>query len=118
MKRTIFLACLGLLLGAGQIAKAAGAYWPTDAKVYFVEPKDGATISGPVKVVMGVKGIEIAPAGTGKPAASRWWVGCAMIERWPPGSCSRTTSHPCVQGRFACKALGATDFIATSLYQG
>jgi hypothetical protein len=68
MRRTGFLACLGLLLGAGHGAEAADAYWPADAKVYFVEPKDGADISGPVKVVMGVKGIEIAPAGTEKPA--------------------------------------------------
>jgi hypothetical protein len=68
MKRISLLACLGLLFWAGYSAKAADAYWPADAKVYFVEPKDGAAIGGPVKVVMGVKGIEIAPAGTEKPA--------------------------------------------------
>jgi hypothetical protein len=68
MKRTVFWACLGLLLAAGHAAKAADAFWPAGAKVYFAEPQDGAVISGPVKVVMGVQGIEIAPAGTEKPA--------------------------------------------------
>jgi hypothetical protein len=68
MKRSHCFAWVGLLLGAGSSAQAADAYWPADAKVYFVEPKAGANVSGPVKVVMGVKGIEVAPAGTGKPA--------------------------------------------------
>jgi hypothetical protein len=68
MKRTGFLVCVGLLLSEGQGANAADAYWPAGAKVYFVEPQAGAVVSGPVKVVMGVKGIEIAPAGTEKPA--------------------------------------------------
>ncbi len=32
-------------------------------RVFFSEPKDGAVIKGPVKVIMGVEGIEIKPAG-------------------------------------------------------
>ncbi len=61
--------CLGLLTvcGHGAMAQSAKPYWPADAQVFFVEPKDGATVSSPVKVVMGVKGIGIAPAGTDKP---------------------------------------------------
>ena len=35
----------------------------TKGKVFFVEPKDGAEIKGPVKVVMGVEGMKIQPAG-------------------------------------------------------
>src|SRR5262252_374098 len=35
----------------------------TKGKVFFVEPKDGAEIQGPVKVVMGVEGMKIQPAG-------------------------------------------------------
>jgi len=31
--------------------------------VYFIEPKDGATVKGPVKVVFGLSGMGIAPAG-------------------------------------------------------
>jgi len=32
-------------------------------KVFFSEPKDGAEIKGPVKVVMVVEGMEVKPAG-------------------------------------------------------
>jgi hypothetical protein len=32
-------------------------------RVFFSEPKDGAVIKGPVKVVMGVEGMKIQPAG-------------------------------------------------------
>ncbi len=69
MKLRIGFAALGIsvLAGGAVLAEAQSAHWPTDAKVFFVEPKDGAVISGPVKVVMGVKGIEIAPAGTETP---------------------------------------------------
>ena len=34
-------------------------------RVFFSEPKDGAEIKGPVKVVMVVEGMEIKPAGEG-----------------------------------------------------
>lgn len=49
--------------GAAQESKA---YWPADAKVYFIEPKNGAEVSGPVKVVMGLSGLGVAPAGVAK----------------------------------------------------
>ena len=32
-------------------------------RVFFSEPKDGAVINGPVKVVMGLEGMQIKPAG-------------------------------------------------------
>ena len=68
MKRHVgFIAALGLSILMGNTATAETAHWPEGAKVFFVEPKNGAEISGPVKVVMGVQGIEIAPAGTDKP---------------------------------------------------
>jgi hypothetical protein len=47
-------------------AQASKSPWPADAEVYFIEPKDGAEISGPVKVVMGLKGLGVAPAGVEK----------------------------------------------------
>ncbi len=31
--------------------------------VWFIEPKDGATVSSPFKVVFGVKGMAVEPAG-------------------------------------------------------
>ena len=35
-----------------------------DAKVYFVNLEDGATVSGPVKVIFGLSGMGVAPSGT------------------------------------------------------
>lgn len=37
---------------------------PKDAKVYIISPKDGDTVSSPVKVVFGLSSAGIAPAGT------------------------------------------------------
>ncbi len=36
------------------------------AEVYFVNLKDGDTVTGPVRVVFGLKGMGVAPAGTEK----------------------------------------------------
>ncbi len=36
---------------------------PAGAKVFFVSPKDGETVSSPVKVVFGIEGMGLAPAG-------------------------------------------------------
>jgi hypothetical protein len=36
---------------------------PAGAIAYFIAPKDGDTVSGPVTVVMGLKGMGVAPAG-------------------------------------------------------
>ncbi len=37
-----------------------------DAKVYFVNIEDGATVSSPFKAVFGLSGMGVAPAGTEK----------------------------------------------------
>jgi Domain of unknown function (DUF4399) len=39
---------------------------PTGAKVYFIEPKNGAEITGPVTVKFGLAGMGVAPAGIEK----------------------------------------------------
>lgn len=39
---------------------------PDGASVYFVNLADGATVSSPVKVVFGLSGMGVAPAGTEK----------------------------------------------------
>lgn len=63
MKKTLLfvsaLAVAGYALG--QVPRTAS---PAGAKVYFIAPKNGAKIKGPVKVVMGLSGMGIAPAGT------------------------------------------------------
>lgn len=37
------------------------------ASVFFIEPADGATLQSPVTVKFGIKGMEVAPAGTQTP---------------------------------------------------
>jgi len=36
---------------------------PAGAKAYIIEPKDGAEVTSPVKVVFGLSGMGVAPAG-------------------------------------------------------
>ena len=45
------------------IAFGCGKKVATKGRVFFTEPKDGVEITGPVKVVMGVEGMQIKPAG-------------------------------------------------------
>ena len=35
----------------------------SENKLYFIEPKDGATVNGPIKIVLGLSGMGVAPAG-------------------------------------------------------
>jgi hypothetical protein len=35
----------------------------SEIELYFIEPKDGATVNGPVKIVFGLSGMGVAPAG-------------------------------------------------------
>ena len=50
-----FLAFAGHAQGAGKKEMKEG--------VWFIEPKDGAQVASPVKVVMGLKGMTIKPSG-------------------------------------------------------
>lgn len=83
MKAHSLIAGLVLLAGASGVAFAQDAKpgWPADAKVYFIEPKDGAEVSGPVKVVMGLSGLGVAPAGVDKPKTGHHHV---LIDTDPP----------------------------------
>ncbi|MDZ7644440.1 MAG: DUF4399 domain-containing protein [Woeseiaceae bacterium] len=42
---------------------------PADARLYFITPEDGATVSSPVSVEFGLDDMEVVPAGTDKPAS-------------------------------------------------
>ncbi|WP_455229765.1 DUF4399 domain-containing protein [Geopseudomonas aromaticivorans] len=61
------LATCGLLaavtLAAPVMAETPRTAAPAGAAVYFIEPANGATISGPVNVRFGLKGMGVAPAG-------------------------------------------------------
>ncbi len=41
----------------------AGHAVAEDQRVYFIEPRDGAEVVSPVKVVMGVEGMKVKPSG-------------------------------------------------------
>lgn len=47
---------------APEVAAPEGAAEP-EGRVYFVAPKDGETVKSPVKIVMGIEGMEVRPAG-------------------------------------------------------
>ncbi|GEK72838.1 MULTISPECIES: DUF4399 domain-containing protein [Halomonas] len=55
---------LATALPAVALAQMEPVAAPSDAEVYFISPEDGATVSGPVTVRMGLEGMGVAPAGT------------------------------------------------------
>jgi len=69
MKRLLLVAAL-TTLGAAAFAQTPAAASalpatkaPADAKVYFITPRDGATVGREVIVRFGLKGMGVAPAG-------------------------------------------------------
>lgn len=57
-------------IAAVALAAAATLAWaqertpsPAGAEVYFISPKDGATVKSPVTIQFGLKGMGVAPAG-------------------------------------------------------
>lgn len=65
MLRTTGIA-LSLLFAASAPALAGDTPSPEGAKVYFVNLSDGDTVNSPFKVVFGLSGMGVAPAGTEK----------------------------------------------------
>ncbi len=59
----IFLVAAGTALAADLPRTAA----PAEARVYIISPQDGATVSSPVTVQFGLRGMGIAPAGIAMP---------------------------------------------------
>ncbi|MHC8441876.1 MAG: DUF4399 domain-containing protein [Candidatus Eutrophobiaceae bacterium] len=55
----IFLGCFALSFAAF----AGQAQAPADAELYFIAPADGERIKGSVRVIMGLRGMGVAPAG-------------------------------------------------------
>ena len=73
MRRAIAATLLVLSLAAcgdsGTPASDASGRTPSPpgAKVFIIEPVNGATVKTPVTVKFGVEGLEVVPAGTDKP---------------------------------------------------
>ncbi len=66
MKSAIAASLLALFVPAAALAEAVTTPSAKDAKVFIIEPKDGAAVTSPVTVKFGIAGMEIAPAGTDK----------------------------------------------------
>jgi len=79
MKRLAFAAAL-LLAATGAHAGETPA--PADARVFFVNLKDGDTVAAPVTVVFGIEGMVIAPAGAETPNSGHHHL---LVDRAPLG---------------------------------
>ncbi|MEM7178584.1 MAG: DUF4399 domain-containing protein [Pseudomonadota bacterium] len=63
--RTLSIALM-LAVGLGTTALAGETPAPEGAEVYFIDLEDGATLTNPVTLRFGLKGMGVAPAGTEK----------------------------------------------------
>ena len=64
MKRALVLSTAVILgVSAIAVAQVKKTPAPAGAEVYFISPKDGETVTSPVTVKFGLKGMGIAPAG-------------------------------------------------------
>jgi hypothetical protein len=66
MKTALVAALVALTLPIAALADSGRTPSPPGAKVFIIEPKDGATVSSPVTIKFGIEGMEIAAAGTDK----------------------------------------------------
>jgi Domain of unknown function (DUF4399) len=66
MKRTLIAAAAVALTALVSPTFAQQTASPAGAQVYFVNIQDGATVTSPVKIVMGLSGMGVAPAGVEK----------------------------------------------------
>lgn len=67
--RRFLLSLLPVLLPAAAAAAGGGGPTPSPegARVYFIAPEPGAVVSGELRVVMGLSGMGVAPAGVDAP---------------------------------------------------
>ena len=54
---------------------------PTNAKVFFVTPANGKTVSSPILVQFGLEGLEVAPVGTYEPETGHHHL---LVDTQPP----------------------------------
>ena len=66
VKKHILFAAAAALLASGPVLAGETPSTP-DAQVYFVNIADGDTVESPVKVVFGLSGMGVAPAGVDWP---------------------------------------------------
>lgn len=78
MQLAIVSVLSALLLASQALAQSP---WPDGAKVYIVSPADGAAVSNPLRVVFGLQGLGVAPAGIEKAKTGHHHL---LIDREPP----------------------------------
>jgi Domain of unknown function (DUF4399) len=81
MKRTV-IAAAALALSSLFAQVSAQSASPAGAQVYFVNIKDGDIVSSPVKIVMGLAGMGVAPAGVEKANTGHHHI---LVDRAPIG---------------------------------
>ncbi|QJF49850.1 DUF4399 domain-containing protein [Roseobacter ponti] len=64
MKQFLTTTAAVVMLAGMAMADGHRSEAPEGATVYIISPADGATVSNPVTVVFGLKGMGVAPAGT------------------------------------------------------
>lgn len=64
--KTKILASIALFMTLGNMPAQAGTPAPSGAELYIISPAEGATVTSPVTVRFGLKGMGIAPAGVEK----------------------------------------------------
>ncbi|WP_101068374.1 DUF4399 domain-containing protein [Roseovarius salinarum] len=82
MKHALFAAALTAAIAVAMPAAAERTPAPEGAEVYFVNLEDGVTVTSPVTVVFGLKGMGVAPAGTDKARTGHHHL---LIDRPPLG---------------------------------
>lgn len=83
-----------LALGAGLMSGAAlaeDAAETPEVKLYIISPEDGASLDSPVRVVFGLRGMGIAPAGVEKENTGHHHL---LIDTDPPEGEALTESLP------------------------
>lgn len=84
MKMRFPASAAAVLILSSAPAFADGPAWPATegAEVYFIGLEDGATVSSPVTVRMGLRGMGVAPAGTEREGTGHHHL---LIDRAPMG---------------------------------
>jgi hypothetical protein len=83
----IFGIAAALILAAMVVGAQERTPSPPGAKVFIITPKNGATVTSPVTVKFGIKGMTLAPAGTKQENSGHHHL---LIDTDPPAD----LSHP------------------------
>ena len=97
MKTTITLIALFLIVPNAIAADRTES--PDGAEVYIVLPRDGSTVESPVRVVFGLRGMGVAPAGITLANTGHHHL---LIDRIAP-PLNKPIPSPCRYTRFAVR---------------